>query len=77
MKYLICEDFSGQEVPFIFPRRVDHQDMRDQLPYAKVTAAGFVELTPQGFHCHGGNSELGLNARPNDSLILAEALRQR
>ena len=23
MKYLIMEDFSGQPVPFIFPRRVD------------------------------------------------------
>lgn len=31
MKYLIMEDFSGQPVPFIFPRRVDHADMRDQL----------------------------------------------
>ena len=24
MNYLIVEDFSGQAVPFIFPRRVDH-----------------------------------------------------
>ena len=64
MKYLIVEDFSGQAVPFIFPRRVDHGDMREQLPYSRVIAAGFVEL--------------GLNARPGeDAAIIAEALRQR
>ena len=43
MKYLIMEDFSGQLVPFIFPRRVDHADMRDQLPYGQVISAGVVE----------------------------------
>ena len=42
VKYLIVEDFSGQEVPFIFPRRVDHSDMREQLPYSRVVSAGFV-----------------------------------
>ena len=47
MKYLIMEDFSGQPVPFIFPRRVDHADMRDQLPYGQVISAGVVE--------HGGD----------------------
>ena len=55
MKYLIVEDFSGQEVPFIFPRRVDHSDMREQLPYSRVVSAGFVELGPEGFACSGGN----------------------
>ena len=78
MKYLIVEDFSGQAVPFIFPRRVDHGDMREQLPYSRVIAAGFVELGPQGFVCSGGNPELGLNARPGeDAAIITEALRQR
>lgn len=32
MKYLIMEDFAGQPVSFVFPRRVDHGDMREQLP---------------------------------------------
>lgn len=78
MKYIIVQDFSGQEVPFIFPRRVAHADMREQLPYSKVCSAGYVELTPQGFVCHGGDSELGLFARPEeDSRILHEALRER
>lgn len=78
MKYLIVEDFSGQPVPFIFPRRVDHSDMRDQLPYGRVLSAGFVELGPNGFVCSGGNAELQLKARPEeDKLILVEALRHR
>ncbi|MBR4741471.1 MAG: hypothetical protein IK079_01040 [Desulfovibrio sp.] len=78
MKYLIVEDFSGQEVPFIFPRRVDHEDMREQLPYGKVVSAGFVELGPDGFICTGGNNDLKLNARPTeDAACLKEALRLR
>ena len=72
MKYLIMEDFSGQPVPFIFPRRVDHADMRDQLPYGQVISAGVVE------HCHGGNAELNVKARPEeDAAIITEALRVR
>ena len=78
MKYLIVEDFSGQEVPFIIPRRVDHSDMREQLPYSRVVSAGFVGLGPEGFACSGGNPELQLKARPEaDAAIIAEALRQR
>lgn len=77
MKYLIVEDFSGQAVPFVFPRRVDHMDMHDQLPYGKVLAAGFVELGPDGFTCYGGNAELKAKARPEDATIIAEALRVR
>ncbi len=77
MKYLIVQDFSGQEVPFIFPRRVDHLDMREQIPYTHVVAAGFVEFGPDGFICYGGNAELGVSARPQDAGIVQEALRFR
>ncbi len=74
MNYLIMEDFSGQPVPFIFPRRVDHADMRDQLPYGQALSCGTVELGPQGFVCSGGNAELGLRARPaEDAAVIAEA----
>ena len=70
------QDFSGQAVPFIFPRRVDHCDMREQLPYAQVLSAGFVEHDASGFVCHGGNAELNVQARPEeDAAIIAEALR--
>lgn len=75
MNYLIMEDFSGRPVPFIFPRRVDHADMRDQLPYGQALACGVVELGADGFHCQGGSAELGLRARPaEDAAIIAEAL---
>ena len=57
MKYLIMEDFSGQPVPFIFPRRVDHADMRDQLPYGQVISAGVVE--------HGPRASSATAATPN------------
>ena len=78
MKYLIMEDFSGQPVPFIFPRRVDHADMRDQLPYGQVISAGVVEHGHEGFVCHGGNAELNVKARPEeDAAIITEALRVR
>ena len=78
MNYLIMEDFSGQPVPFIFPRRVDHADMRDQLAYGQALACGTVELGPGGFICAGGNAELGLKARgAQDAAIIAEAFRTR
>ena len=78
MKYLIVEDFSGQPVPFVFPRRVDHADMFEQLPYGKVISAGYVELGSDGFACFGGNAELEVKARPQeDAAVLAEALRVR
>ncbi|MDO5537965.1 MAG: hypothetical protein Q4F72_10610 [Desulfovibrionaceae bacterium] len=79
MKYLIVEDFSGQAVPFVFPRRVDHADMFEQLPYGKVISGGYVEISPEGaFCCYGGNNELNLRADPQkDAEILKESLRPR
>ncbi len=77
MKYLIMEDFSGQPVPFIFPRRVDHADMREQLPYGKVLSAGFIELKEGALLCHGGHAELNVEASQDDVSIIQEALRIR
>lgn len=78
MKYLIVEDFSGQQVPFVFPRRVDHADMFEQLPYGKVISGGYVELQSEGgLCCYGGNKELGITAGKQDADILKEALRPR
>ena len=78
MKYLICEDFSGQPVCFLFPRRVDHGDMREQLPYGKVISAGYAELQEGKFLCSGGSQELGVQARPEeDPPLLLESLRLR
>ena len=75
MKYLIMADFSGQPAPIIFPRRIDHVDMREQLPYGQVISCGTVELRGGKMRCFGGNAELGLSARPEeDAAVLAAAL---
>ena len=76
MKYLIMEDFAGQPVSFVFPRRVDHGDMREQLPYGRVLGAGYVELRDGAFRCHGGYAELDIVARPEDEAILMEAFQK-
>ena len=71
MKYLIAEDFSGQPVPFIFPDRVTHTDMREQLPYTRILAAGYITLANGAFLCSGGDADLNLLARPEDADIIA------
>ena len=77
MKYLIMEDFSGQPVVFIFPRRVDHLDMREQLPYKRALSAGYVELQDGALRCFGGHAEMELQARQQDAGIIRDSLRQR
>ena len=76
MKYLIMEDFAGQPVSFVFPRRVDHADMREQLPYGRVLGAGYVSLTNGAFHCFGGCAELDVVARPEDEAVLTDAFQK-
>jgi hypothetical protein len=71
------EAFSAQAVVFIFPRRVDHLDMREQLPYKKALAAGYVELQDGAPRCFGGHAEMGLHARRQDADIIGDSLRQR
>ena len=75
MKYLVVEDFAGQPIPFLFPDRVDHVDMRDQLPYGRVLGAGEVHMKNGEPCCSGGSAELGLLARPEDAAVIADALR--
>lgn len=77
MKYLIMEDFSGQPVPFIFPRRVDHADMRDQLPYKTIISCGYMEMVDGKLKCYGGCPELNTQSRPEDVDVLRESLRER
>ena len=71
MKYLIAEDFAGQPVPFIFPERVNHGDMREQLPYTRILSAGYVSVRDGKFLCSDGDAELNLFARPEDAAIIA------
>ena len=71
MKYLIAEDFAGQPVPFIFPDRVTHADMREQLPYTRILSAGYVAFRDGEFFCFEGDADLNLFARPEDASIIA------
>jgi hypothetical protein len=77
MKYIIFEDFSGHPVPFIFPHRVDHADMREQLPYTRVLSAGYVDMVDGAFRCHGGAPELQVSARPEDATVIAAKFAPR
>ena len=70
MKYLICEDFGGQPIPFLFPDKVAHVDMREQLPYTKVLGAGYISLAHGKFACTGGDKELNIVARPEDAAFI-------
>ncbi len=77
MKYIICEDFSGQPIPFLFPDKVAHLDMREQLPYIRVLAAGYVTLSDGCFICSGGDAALGVSAGAQDAALISDFFSQR
>jgi hypothetical protein len=70
LKYIIFEDFSGKETPILFPARILHDEMREQMPYAKVVSAGHVTLD-RVFVCRGRSKELKAVSRPEDSDVIA------
>lgn len=72
MKYIIFEDFSGQAIPIIFPDRIMHEEMREQLPYAEVVSAGYLDLREGRFVCHGKSNALKAKAGSGDAEIMAE-----
>ncbi|MDD6087912.1 MAG: hypothetical protein PUB69_01145 [Desulfovibrionaceae bacterium] len=73
MKYLIMEDFSGHPVLFTFPNRVNHADMREQLPYNRVISAGYFSLQNGKFICSGGCAELQASAdAEKDSVFISK-----
>jgi hypothetical protein len=74
MKYIMFEDFSGAPIPVIFPNRINHAEMREQMPYTKVLAAGYVSHGPGGFSCHGSSKALQAEASPNDAQTIASKL---
>lgn len=71
MKYIIFSDFAAKETPVIFPERIMHDEMREQIPYAEVVAAGYVYLQNGTFRCQGESRELEAGARPEDSRVMA------
>ncbi|WP_022663149.1 hypothetical protein [Paucidesulfovibrio longus] len=72
MKYIMFEDFSGDPVPVIFPRRIDFAELREQIPYPTVLSAGYVQLRGTDFACHGEARGLYAEARPEDAAIISE-----
>lgn len=73
MKYILFEDFSGQAIPIIFPSRIDHAEMREQMPYATVLSAGHVERVAHGFRCHGEAPGLNAAAKKDDARVIEES----
>ncbi|MDZ7762664.1 MAG: hypothetical protein U5L00_20745 [Desulfovermiculus sp.] len=71
MKYIIFEDFGGQETPILFPERILHDELRDQIPYARVVSAGMVALHGGEFVCKGRVKALDAQARSEDGRIIA------
>ena len=70
MKYLIMEDFASQPVPILFPDRITHADMREQIPYSKVLSAGYTSLVDGKFVCEGGDADVGSSAGADDASII-------
>ncbi len=77
MKYIIFEDFSGQSIPFIFPEKVDHADMREQMPYTKVLSLGYVILAGGEFVCSGGDAAMGISSHEGDADCIASFFVRR
>lgn len=71
MKYLLFEDPAGNKAPILFPDRVSHEEMRDQMPYATVLSGGSVLHDGQRFICKGQALDLGVSAREGDAEIIA------
>ncbi len=68
-KYIILEQ-SGMEIPVVFSRFLQHEDLAVALKH-RVCSAGFCELGPAGKWIAGGESvSLKLNSRPQDAEIL-------
>lgn len=72
MKYIMFEDFSGAPIPVIFPNRIDHVEMREQMPYTKVLSAGYISYGTEGFRCHGSCKPLEVQASSEDAVIISK-----
>ena len=72
MKYIMFEDFSGSPVPVIFPKRINFNEIREQIPYSKVLSAGYVQVRQGKFYCHGESKSLGVEAGPGDASVIED-----
>jgi hypothetical protein len=71
MKYIIFEDFGGHQTPILFPGRILHEEMRDQIPYARVLSAGEVVCIGGEFVCRGRSKALGVTASAEDAAVIS------
>ncbi|MCK9240615.1 hypothetical protein [Desulfocurvus sp.] len=76
MKYIIFEDFSGQAIPVLFPDRIEHDELREQMPYSTVLSAGYVNHAGGGFVCHGEAKALGMAAGKDDAAVIERHFQQ-
>jgi hypothetical protein len=73
MKYIIFEDFSGKPQPIIFPEKIMHSEIREQLPYSTVLSGGYVDFSAGVFICHGEAEELEVKAGEKDAAVIMDA----
>lgn len=70
MKYIIFEDFAGKPAPILFPDRVSHDEIREQIPYSRALSAGYLRLSEKGLSVFGLSTSLNLRSRPEDLDII-------
>ena len=70
MKYIIFEDFAGHPAPILFPSRVSHAEIREQVPYSRVLSAGFVEFDHGALTVHGQSTSLAARSKPEDLAVI-------
>lgn len=74
MHYIMFEDFAGKATPIIFPEKIRHEEMREQIPYARVLGAGRVHISEGVLRCVGESKALGAVARQQDAEMIAAQL---
>jgi hypothetical protein len=76
VKYIVFEDVGGKQIPILFPAKIMHVEMREQIPYSKVLSAGYVFHDESGFVCRGGSKELNARSRAEDGQIITDFFRE-
>lgn len=72
MKYILFEDFSGRPCPVMFPDRIRHEEMREQIPYSTILSAGYADMVGGKIVCHGASQALAASSAEGDAAIIAE-----
>jgi hypothetical protein len=82
MKYIVTKDETGVEEIFVFSSRIHHDAMAEMLDciknqthgnwqriYREPISAGFIDSNGK---CFGNSETLGLQSRPEDTLLYKE-----